>query len=306
MRIFNYGSINIDHVYRVPHLVRPGETLASTAYHQVLGGKGANQSIALARAGASVSHIGRYHAQDRALLQPLFDAGVETSLLQTVNMPSGHALIQVDDHAENAIVLYAGANHSFTPEELTTLLHSAVAGDWLLLQNENSCTGAMIEAAFAKGLKVAFNPAPMTDPVATLPLEKLAVLFVNQVEVMQLLNAPVQGGQLDHAWLAQKLQIRFPQTQVVVTLGSQGAACFYQGISEFVPALKVNAVDTTGAGDTFTGYFLAAITEGLSTHQALQRGCLASALCVQKVGASSSIPTKQQVDQLAQEVLHEA
>ncbi|WP_020395491.1 ribokinase [Thiolinea disciformis] len=306
MRIFNYGSINIDHVYRVPHLVRPGETLASTAYHQVLGGKGANQSIALARAGATVAHIGRYHPQDQHLLQPLFEAGVETSLLQALPMPSGHALIQVDDQAENAIVLYAGANHSFVSAELASLLQTAALGDWLLLQNECSCTREMIETAFAKGLKVAFNPAPMNDQVLTFPLEKLAVLFVNQVEVMQLLNSAVQEGRIDHTWLSQQLQDRFPQTQVVVTLGAQGAACYYQGVGEFVPALNVKAVDTTGAGDTFNGYYLAALNQGLSIRQALQRACLAAALCVQQVGASSSIPTQQQVDQLEQELAHEA
>ena len=294
MQVYNFGSINIDHVYRVPHLVRPGETLASSSYTQVLGGKGANQSIALARAGAAVRHIGRYNAQDHALLAGLRDAGVDDSLLQTVEGASGHAIIQVDDQAENAIVLYAGANHSFTADELPSLLADAAAGDWLLLQNECSCTADMITVAAARGMQVAFNPAPMNAEVAALPLDKLAVLFVNEVEVMQLLGA--EGEMPDPDWLAAQLQTRYPATRVVVTLGARGACCFYQGQTDCVPALRVEAVDTTGAGDTFTGYFLQALLGGQDIHTALNRACVASALCVQRAGASSSIPLAGEVD----------
>ncbi|HPQ94463.1 MAG: hypothetical protein KDI44_07055 [Thiothrix sp.] len=205
MRIWNYGSINIDHVYRVPHLVQPGETLTSTGYGRVLGGKGANQSIALARAGAAVTHLGRYHAGDFDLLAPLLAAGVDGSALQSVAQPGGHAIIQVDDRAENTIVLFPGANHSFTPADLDRLLAPAAAGDWLLLQNECSHTGPMIEVAFARGLQVAFNPAPMTDAVHELPLDKLNLLCVNRIEVRQLLGAD-PGRAPDPDWLAGEQQ----------------------------------------------------------------------------------------------------
>ncbi len=301
MPIYNYGSINIDHIYRVPHLVMPGETLASHAYHKVLGGKGANQSIALARAGAAVRHIGRYHAADAAMLAPLSAAGVDVSGVAAVSEPTGHAIIQVDDKAENAIVLYAGANHSFTRDELPGLLADAAAGDWLLLQNECSCTADMIRTAAAKGMQVAFNPAPMQADIAALPLAQLSVLFVNQVEVMQLLAADV-GAALGHTWLAGQLQARYPDTQVVVTLGSQGACSFYQGTVTYVPALPVQAVDTTGAGDTFIGYFMQAWMAGQPVQVALERACKAAALCVQRLGASSSIPTAVEVDTFGQRV----
>lgn len=299
VQVFNYGSINIDHIYRVPHLVQSGETLSSTHYQQVLGGKGANQSLALARAGAEVIHLGRYHAADKALLQSMHDAGVNMQQLQTVGTPSGHAIIQVDDAAENAIVLYAGANHSFIADELPGLLNSAAQGDWLLLQNECSCTAEMIEIAAERGLRVAFNPAPMTAQVKALPLDKLALLFVNQVEVLQLLDADPQATpQAD--WLTAQLQRHFPQTEVVVTLGAQGVRYFYQGETHFVAAEKVEAVDTTGAGDTFTGYYLQAMLSGLPVSDCLRRASLASALCVQKAGASVSIPHAAEVDAFAE------
>ncbi len=302
--LYNYGSINIDHVYRVPHLVQPGETLASQSYQQVLGGKGANQSIALARAGADVRHIGRYHSADRALLEPLFSAGVDGRHLQAVDMPGGHAIIQVDDAAENAIILFAGANHSFNVEEFPVLLAEAMAGDWLLLQNECSGTAEMMTLAASKGLQVAFNPAPMEASVALLPLEQLAVLFVNEVEVLQLLGADSgQGSEQDFGedWLASQLQQRLPETRVIVTLGAKGAYCFYRGAAERVPAWPVKAVDTTGAGDTFIGYFMQALLSGQSVRTALERACQASALCVQRVGASSSIPTAREVDAFEKE-----
>lgn len=295
MPIYNYGSINIDHVYRVPHLVLPGETLSSHHYRQVLGGKGANQSIALARAGSEVFHIGRYNVADQALVQPLIEAGVSAQHLEAVNEPSGHAIIQVDDQAENSIILYAGANHSFTVTDLAKSLQATKAGDWLLLQNECSGTQAMIELAAARGLKIAFNPAPMNATVKDLPLEKLSLLFVNQVEVCQLLNLPIEPlPALED--LGALLQARWPDTLVVLTLGSKGAASVYQGQLEFVPAVPVQAVDTTGAGDTFTGYFLHAWMHGQSLRAALERAGKASALCVQRVGASSSIPTAAEVD----------
>lgn len=299
MPIYNYGSINIDHVYRVPHLVRPGETLSSQDYQQVLGGKGANQSIALARAGSEVLHIGRYNLADQALVHTLIDAGVSPIYLATVTEPSGHAIIQVDDQGENSIILYAGANHSFTPDQLVCCLQTAQAGDWLLLQNECSCTQEMIELAAARGLQLAFNPAPMQAAVKELPLERLAVLFVNQVEVCQLLDLPLEPPPA-LADLVTLLQTRWPTTLVVITLGAQGAASIYQGQLEFVPALPVQVVDTTGAGDTFTGYFLHAWMQGQPLRTALERAVKASALCVQRVGASSSIPYAAEVDAFEQ------
>lgn len=291
MTIYNYGSINIDHVYRVPHLVKSGETLASQSYQALLGGKGANQSIALARAGAEVRHIGRYGQNDDWVLKPLKEAGVNCELVNTSGLPSGHAIIQVDDKAENSIILYAGANHSFTATELPILLNDAQQGDWLLLQNECSCTAEMIHLAAQKGLKVAFNPAPMTGTVKNLSLTSLSLLIVNEVEVLQLLDLTT----FDLAHIVQVLTHHYPQLAIIITLGAKGAVWVDQKQVIEVPAIPVKAVDTTGAGDTFIGFALAALSQGRDIHYALELGCKAAAICVQRVGAAQSIPTLQEV-----------
>ena len=299
MHIYNYGSINVDHIYQVPHLVQAGETLSSQHYRKFLGGKGANQSIALARAGTALIHIGRYHAADQALVNQLIEAGVSTSLLKTVDIPSGHAIIQVDEQGENSIILYTGANHTFTAQDLAESLQSAQAGDWLLLQNECSCTAEMITLAAEKGMQIAFNPAPMQATVKELPLDKLSVLFVNQIEVCQLLDLPCEPLPSIET-LATLLNARWPTTLVVITLGAQGAVSVQQGLVEFMPSFPVKVLDTTGAGDTFIGYFLNSWMQGKPLRFALERACKASALCVQKLGASSSIPTAAEVDAFGQ------
>lgn len=291
MTIFNYGSINIDHVYRVPHLVQPGETLSSSSYQALLGGKGANQSIALARAGAEVKHIGRYGHNDTWVLNLLKEAGVNCDLISTSTLPSGHAIIQVDDNAENCIILYAGANHSFAPEQLPTLLKDAHSGDWLLLQNECSCTAEMIQLAAQLGLKVAFNPAPMTPSVQQLPIASLSLLIVNEIEVLQLLNLPT----FDLTQITKVLKTQYDQLSIIVTLGAKGAVWVDQTQTIQVPALPVKAVDTTGAGDTFIGFALAALSQGHDIRYALELGCKAAAICVQRAGAAQSIPTLQEV-----------
>lgn len=293
-RIFSYGSINVDHIYQMPHLVAPGETLASTDYCQVLGGKGANQSIAAAQAGVPVLHIGRYGKTDSWVTTQLQDAGVDCSGVTAVDTPSGHAIIQVDAQAENSIILFAGANHSFRADELDALLDGAVSGDWLLLQNECSCTAEMISIAATKGLQVAFNPSPMDDSVRALPLHDLSLLVVNEIEAQQLLDCDWQSQDQ----LVAALRERLPTTKTVVTFGSKGALWVDTETVIFVPALKVEAVDTTAAGDTFLGYLLAALCQQSSPKTALEMGCKASSLAVQKVGASVSIPTRAEVDQI--------
>lgn len=299
MTIFNYGSINIDHIYRVPHLVAAGETLASSDYQTVLGGKGANQSIALAKAGANVIHIGRYHTQDQWVADTLAAAEVNTSSLQTTNIPTGHAIIQVDNKAENSIILFKGANHSFQANELTALLKNARPHDWLLLQNECSCIAEIIDLAIDKQLRIAFNPAPMTDAVKALPLDKLDLLIVNKIEAAQLLDWDSLNPEQEA--LVSALQTKFPDTTIVLTLGSSGALWIEQANVIYVPAFQVDAIDTTAAGDTFIGYLLASLEQKQTPQQALSAACKASALCVQTLGASISIPDATTVAQFTTE-----
>ena len=191
--LHNLGSINLDHVYRVPHLVTPGETLASHGYEVGLGGKGANQSLALARAGGRVCHWGRLGRQDAWARDTLARAGVDVSHLSLVDAPSGHAIIQVDDAGENAIILYPGANHGFGEADFQALVDAAAPGDWLLLQNECNGLAQLLALAAERQIRVAFNPAPMTDAVGELPLSACRLLFVNRTEAAGLAGLPVDS-----------------------------------------------------------------------------------------------------------------
>lgn len=284
----NFGSINLDHVYRVPHLVAPGETLASHDYSVGLGGKGANQSLAMARAGGTVSHWGRLGRQDAWARDALSRAGVDVERVALLDAPSGHAIIQVDDLGENAIILFSGANHGTTQQELATLVATTQPGDWLLLQNECSGLERLIPLAVEHGLKVAFNPAPMDDNVARLPLHLCSLLFVNRTEAALLVGLPVEstGGALLDALAAQ-----LPEAEVVLTLGDEGAWHQHHSLRRYQPALPVVAVDTTAAGDTFIGYYLAALQAGKSIDDCLRHAATAAALGVQRPGAAASIPT---------------
>jgi ribokinase len=303
VKIFNYGSINIDHIYQVPHLVAPGETLSSTAYQQVLGGKGANQSIAIARAGADVMHIGRANVNDAWAIEQMAQAGVNCDLVSFVEQPSGHAIIQVDAQAENSIVLFGGANQSFTQQDIEHSLSTAAQGDWLLLQNECSNTANAVEVAAKKGMKVVFNPSPMLTDIDTFPLDKIDLLIVNEIELSQLLsdsskNTTVNSDANVQAELIGQVQKRYPNMQVVITLGDKGAIWVSDGHQVSADALKVSVVDTTAAGDTFLGYLLAANGRGDSKQAALKIACKASSIAVQSLGASSSIPSAEQVSNL--------
>ena len=290
--LYNYGSVNIDHVYRVPHLVRPGETLSSYGYRQVLGGKGANQSLAIARAGGKVTHWGRLGQSDRWALETLSSAGVNTAHVELTADPSGHAIIQVEDHGENAIIIHPGANHGFTDAQQSALVSSTKAEDWLLLQNECNALGRMLTLAAERGMRIAFNPAPMTASVLRLPLEACQVLFLNRGEAAALtgLNAQasVQG-------LVEALRERLPEVEIVLTLGSEGV-CYLHGETQYrLSAHHVTAKDTTAAGDTFIGYFMAARQNDDDLVGGLRLASAAAALCVQREGAAPSIPVLSEV-----------
>lgn len=290
MQVFNFGSINIDLVYRVPHLVRPGETLLSRSLETILGGKGANQSVALARAGAHVHHIGKLGQNDSWARDQMEAAGVNVSHVLLHDEPSGHAIIQVDDEGENSIILHGGANQSFTHDDLARILDLAEAGDWLLMQNECNALDSAFSLAESHGMRIAFNPAPMTMEVMHLPLERCELLIVNETEAAAL------AGDDDLEAAIVTLGKRFPDTRLVLTLGSKGAMLQCGARQYTANAKKVVAVDTTGAGDTFVGYYLASLMSGLDDESALQRSCAAGALSVTKNGATPSIPSAAELD----------
>lgn len=284
MRIFNFGSLNIDHVYRVQALVAQGQTTSAADYQQYCGGKGLNQSIALARAGASVVHVGVIGDDGELLRQQLQADDVDTSLIRTVDTATGHAIIQVSDQGDNAIIVYPGANHLLSREQIDAALHQTRAGDWVLCQNETSEVGYLLHTASKRGLHTACNPAPMTDAARDYPYQLLDLLLVNQSEGETL------SGHSDPSGMLARLEQAYPDTIIVLTLGSQGAVAVAGGEHLQQSAEPVNAIDTTAAGDTFCGYFLHALTQQQPLQQCLQHASRAAAACVQQAGAAVSIP----------------
>lgn len=287
-RILNLGSINIDHVYAVDHFVRPGETLASKGYQVHAGGKGYNQTIALARAGAAVTHLGAIGQDGQWLVDRLAEEGVGVGQIYRSAEATGHAIIQVSPAGENAIVLHAGANYSIGQEAVAAALAACEPRDWLLTQNETSTVADAMRAAKAKGLKIAFNPAPMTGAVAGYPLELVDLFICNETEAAEITGVAVADAPA-------ALRAKYPHTAVVLTLGSQGAQyCDARG-DIFQAAEKVQAVDTTAAGDTFIGFFLAELLANGDAQAALALGCRAAGICVTRPGAASAIPRRDEV-----------
>jgi ribokinase len=290
MAIINFGSINIDHVYQVDHFVQPGETIASTHYNQLLGGKGANQSIALAQAGADVRHVGSIHENDATFKQALIKKGVDCRGVQCSETPSGHAIIQVTPSGENAIVLFGGANQTITPKTVAKALTDTSSSDWVLTQNETSSIDEVLRQAKEKQLKVAFNPAPMSDSVHRLPLDCVDLLIVNETEAAAL----TKKDTLDE--IVAEFKQQWSKCEVIITLGKAGVMMLKGEECIEVSAFNVDAVDTTAAGDTFIGYFLSAYSSHTDAKRALTRGCAASAIAVTREGAAQSIPSQKEVD----------
>lgn len=289
-QVLNVGSLNIDRVFRVPHVVRPGETLASRSLAMFAGGKGANQSVALARAGARVAHCGRIGSDGEWLRDMLAGEGIDTRQVLGGEAATGQALIQVSDSGENAIVLLAGANHLLTERDIDAALASCGAGTIVLTQNETSEVAYLIERAAAAGLPLAFNPAPCTPDVLGYPLDKVALLVVNESEGEAL------TGQTAAEKILAELRGRWPKTDVILTLGAAGAVYVGSAGSARAPAAPVNVVDTTAAGDTFIGYFLASRLARATVESALQTACRAAGLCVSRAGAIDSIPRRDEVE----------
>ena len=289
-KIVCLGSLNLDHVYRLDHFVRPGETLGSESYSVGCGGKGLNQSIALARAGAPVMHAGRIGHDCGILRSALEAAGVDVSLLVEGDVPTGHAIIQVDAKGENAIILYGGANRRITEVEIDAAL-DAVGDGILLLQNEINSLGTILEKAHARGIRTAFNFAPF-DPedAKTLPLGLLSYLIVNEIE-----GAGVAGVAEPEAIL-RTLKERYPGCRVILTLGKAGAAFLGDdGVMVPVPPCPAEVVDTTSAGDTFIGYLFAGLLEGMELKAAMELAGRASAITVSRAGAADSIPFRKEL-----------
>lgn len=284
MAIWNLGSINGDHVYALPHIPAPGETLAARSLTTGLGGKGANMSVACARAGATVRHIGAVGPDGAWAVDRLRSYGVDTTHIATLDAPSGHAIIAVDDGGENMILLFPGANRLLPRAHVDAALALAQPGDWFLTQNETNLQTEAASLARARGLRVAYAAAPFEATAVEAMLPYLDLLLLNEVEADQLVDTTGRT--------IAKLGLK----DVIVTLGPEGCLWFHEGRETSFPALRVTPIDTTGAGDTFTGYVLAALDAGAPMPDAIDLATRASALKVTRPGAADAIPTRQEAE----------
>ena len=285
MPVLNFGSCCIDHVYSVPHFAAPGETLPCSDYQVHPGGKGLNQSIAMAAAGAKVRHAGKVGEDGRWLLELMASKNIDVSMMKVDAGPTGHANIQVTPEGENSIVLFGGANRTITESDIDEALEEAHSGEFLLIQNEISALDYLIDRACEKEMRVVFNAAPMSGDVNALPLEAIELLVINEIEGFELTTKTAPDE------IIASLSSRFSDTNILLTLGAAGSIYAGKGDSVFQPAMKVEAVDTTAAGDTYVGFFLAGYSAGNSVEECLALATSAAAVCVMRAGAATSIPS---------------
>ena len=292
--VLNFGSLNLDYVYHVDHFVQPGETLSAVSQAVNPGGKGLNQSCALARAGVKVFHAGCVGSGGELLLRTLRDHGVDTSFLLPVDQHQGNAVIQVDPSGENSILLFGGSNQCITDEQAEKTLAAFGRGDILLLQNEINNLPLIVDRAFDRGMSIVLNPSPYNEKLEAVDFRKLSWLFVNEVEGEQIAGS----SEPDEIW--RRIHGKYPGLSVLITLGKQGSVAYRVsgGTVETAKqeALLVKAVDTTAAGDTYTGFFIAALMEGKALKDCMRLAGAASAICVTRHGAAASIPSRKEAE----------
>lgn len=296
MKILSFGSLNIDYVYKVPHFVKKGETLSAKELNVYTGGKGLNQSIALARAGVETYQAGAIGTDGMFLLEQLKEAGVNTDLVKILDdVRTGNAIIQNDDEGDNCIVLFGGANQAITKEQVDEVFEDFTNEDYLLIQNEINELPYIAEKAKEEGMKIILNPSPMNEKILKLPLDQIDYFILNEIEAMQILEMD-EPEEIDGKYIDGLLHERFPDATIVLTLGSEGSVCIFG--DEYVEQLiyKVKAVDTTAAGDTYTGYFIAGILNGKTIKEAMDIASKASAIAVTRQGAAPSIPVLEEVE----------
>ncbi len=295
--ILNFGSINIDYVYRLKTLPQAGETLSCQGFARFLGGKGINQSIAIARAGGAVKHIGAVGADGAFALAQIADMGLDTNDIRVTDTATGHAVICLDTQGENHIIIHAGANAELTRDQINNALDTNANANpkpppnsqWVVIQNETNLTEYIAKSAKQRGLSLAYSAAPFDATACQTILPYLDILAVNETEATA----------LSHAMQTPITELKIPT--LLITKGAMGAELWQNGACISVKGLPVKAIDTVGAGDTFFGSFIARLQNGETPQQALNYAATAAALqCTQK-GAATAIPSQQTVLNLMKE-----
>lgn len=291
VKVLNFGSLNLDYVYHVHHFVMPGETLSAKSQKINCGGKGLNQSVALAHAGAKVYHAGCVGRGGEPLKIMLEQSGVDTQYLEGVDEIQGNAVIQVNESGENCILLFGGSNQCVEKQQIERTLSGFAEGDYLILQNEVNALPMMVDMAYERGMKIVLNPSPYDEKLKKVDFAKISWLLVNEVEAEQI------SGSSDPQNVWQILHDRYPRLSLVITQGKAGSICYSGKQCCRQEAYAVKTVDTTAAGDTFTGFFIAGLMEGMELSRCMKYAAIASAISVTREGAAPSIPTKEETEE---------
>ena len=290
MKVLNFGSLNVDYVYQVDHMVMPGETQSSSGMEIFLGGKGFNQSVALVKAGVPVYHAGLIGEDVMAFVEAAKDYGMHTDFIKKIDGRSGHTIIQVDKNGQNCILLHGGSNRAITKEFVDSVLENFEAGDIILLQNEVSEMPYIIDKAYERGMQIFLNPSPYDAYLDACDMSKVSCFFMNEIE-----GGLISGGETDPDKIIEKVLEKYPDARIVLTLGGDGSIYADKNERHHQEIFKVETVDTTAAGDTFTGYFIAGFINGTPIKETLRMSALAASIAVSRPGATPSIPYMEEV-----------
>ena len=295
MKIYNFGSLNVDRVYGVEDFVRAGETILAKSLSFFPGGKGLNQTIALARAGANVYHVGCIGRDGGILKDTLVENQVPLTYVKELDSDGGHTALQVSESGQNAIIVYSGTNHMLTENFVDEVMQTVEPGDYVLMQNEINLVPYIIRKAKEAGAQVALNPSPITKELMSYPLEMVDLFIVNEIE------GEAVTGEKEPQKILTAFREKYPHAKIVLTLGSEGSC--YQDETTFAmqEIYKNTVVDTTGAGDTYCGYLLTCLMEDVPVKEALHMATAASSIAVSRQGAAPSIPKREEVEAFLKE-----
>lgn len=292
MRVLNFGSMNLDYVYTVDHMVLPGETQNSQGMNTFLGGKGFNQSTALAKAGVEVYHAGLIGEEGKIFQETAKEYGISDKYIQVCDEKNGHTIIQVDKNGQNCILLYGGANRAITREFVDEVLSGFEKGDIILLQNEINELDYIIDKAYEKRMQIFLNPSPFDGALDACDLNKISCFLLNKIEGGQI------AGETEPDKIIDGILANYENAKVVLTLGGDGSVYADKEKRCQQPVYKVETVDTTAAGDTFTGYFIAGLIQGKTVEETMRMCAVAAGIAVSRPGAAPSIPYMEEVEKL--------